>query len=129
MVYSMRGPELVPQTVGDASGAGIDAKAREIAVDVFEAAEQQLARVAVLPHVDDLREVDDDKLIVPVEHIVGLQIAVDMVTREQELHIIDKLLKERCCLFGRDVHFSQHRRRPHTAFALYRTRARSTDWL
>ena len=57
----------MPQTVGDASGAGLDAKAREIAVDVFEVAEQQLARVAVLPHVDDLREVDDDKLIVPVD--------------------------------------------------------------
>jgi phosphoenolpyruvate carboxykinase (ATP) len=51
------------------------------------------AGVAVVTGIDSLGKVDDDQLALPVEHVVGREVAVNTVAREHEPHVVDQFSK------------------------------------
>ena len=77
--------EVVPQAGGDGTGAGIDAQGAEEIADALDVAVQKVHRLHAGAGVDGLGEVDDGYLSLPVEDVVGGEVAMDNIACQKQL--------------------------------------------
>jgi hypothetical protein len=71
-----------PHPCRDTLGIAANPIALEVAAYVGEIALQQFARIRIEARIDRLRKIDDGDRAVPVQNVVGRQIAVDAIEIE-----------------------------------------------
>src|ERR1700693_3104870 len=82
-----------PHPRRDALGIASDAIALEIAAYVGEVAPEQFARIGVEARIDRLRKIDRDDRAVPIQDVVGREIAVDTIEVEPQTYVAQDALE------------------------------------
>jgi hypothetical protein len=77
--------KVIPEAGGDGAGAGIDAEGSEEVAQAFHVAVQEVHRFRFCAWVDGLGEVDDGYLSLPVEDVVGGEVAMDNIACQKQL--------------------------------------------
>src|ERR1700733_6646206 len=100
-----RGAVLIyaPHASCDAVGIAANPVALEVPAYVGEIAMEQVARTGVEARVDRLREIDDGNRAVPVEDVVGRQIAVDAIEIEPQPHVAQDAFEQWLRLLAREL--------------------------
>src|ERR1051325_382916 len=79
--------KIGPKPAGEFPGIVLGGEFVAIAPDVFDVAGEQLIGAGVFAGIDGLGEVDDDRLVFPIENVEGGEVAVDSVVGEEEMDV------------------------------------------
>src|SRR5947209_2021127 len=96
-----------PQEVAHPLGVEPHSMPLEVAAHVGEVARKQLVGARIAARINSLWEIDDGNRAVPVEDVVGREVAMDDVEAEKELDVVHDGLKNRPNLLRQEPNLLQ----------------------
>ncbi len=68
--------------------------ARDIAADIVYVACEKCTGVRIETRIDSLRKVDDAHLVLPVKHVIGREVGMDVVVSQPEFDVAHQAIKD-----------------------------------
>ncbi len=103
----MRSPHLLRKF----PGIGMNSLQRKVTADAGDIAQENTPRLRIGLRRHHLWEVNQGDVALPIENVVGGQIAVNAVVGKHQIHVANDSVKKRFCFVPAKGHGIQHRRR------------------